>query len=311
MKQILFHIGYHKCGSTLLQRQLFKRHPQIKYVSRRHYAHEILNCNALDRDYTIFDRHIENTFLNNIVFSCEEFLGNFHNGGLNGNFTKLFLTELVDTYPESKFLIVIRNHKDLISSIYGQYIKEGGSLSEKRFLFNNMREFRYRGPGFCFDLFKYARIIEFMLSIVPVENLKVILFEDLVEDYEHVTTDICQFINVEPDVSISQRMENEALSRKGLQIMKFLNLFCEGDVLQGEKMFNLKKQRTNKNARLSRLRYISFLDRVILKKLSSKYKLKKETQQFIDEYFAGDNVILENLLSRQLTSKGYYNNGYE
>ena len=305
IKKVIFHIGYHKCGSTQLQRRFFKTHPEIDYISRDRYALKLINQNAFKRDLSFLSDFVEKSTKKCVVFSCEELSGNFHNGGQNGSFSKLLLAELAAFFPSARFVTVIRAQADLFSSLYSQYIKEGGALPYRRYFDPNLREFKYRGPGFCKEHFEYSHQIQFLYDVAGRDRVKVFLFEDLVFGYSAFIDHLCQFIELGRHPVSDPAIENGALSAPTLRLFRLLNFFLAGDVYQGEKLIFFSKQGLT-NRRLRRLRAAKVFDRFLQKFVRIRLNIDKTFSDEIICFFERDNQKVEILIDRDLRKYGYF-----
>ena len=304
-KNVIFHIGYHKCGSTQLQRRFFRTHPEVDYISRDEYALTLINQNAFKRDLNLLVELVRSSTKSCVVFSCEELSGNFHNGGMNGSFPKLLLAELAQAFPHAKFITVIRAQVDLFRSLYSQYIKEGGSLPYRRYFSPNLREFKYRGPGFCREHFEYSHQIQFLHKIIGKDRINVCLFEDLVSSYSHFTDDLCEFMEVSSHPASDSAIENEALSAPTLRVFRSLNFFFEGDVFQGEKSHYFFNQGLI-NKRLRRLRVAKIFDRYLSYFFKSRLNFDTHFTNEIISFFERDNEKVEFLIDRSIRNYRYF-----
>ena len=124
----LVHIGIHKTGSTFLQYNYF---PAIKSIN---YFHSPLAFTHLLQSGCSLDE--------NLLLSCEGFSGMPWNAlwkdGIQNDFHwinsfKKSICNLHKLIPEANLLIFLRQHGDLLLSMYKQYIQEGGVLKLNEF----------------------------------------------------------------------------------------------------------------------------------------------------------------------------------
>ena len=99
-KKIYFHVGLAKTGSTFVQNNFFPKLKNIKYISTHKYKNciDIIN-NTNYKSYLIsreFDRQLE-----------EE------------------VSKILKHFPQTKIIIVFREHKKWISSQFKRYSKNG------------------------------------------------------------------------------------------------------------------------------------------------------------------------------------------
>src|SRR5687768_14246983 len=121
---VLIHIGYHKTGSTWLQRHLFNTGTGFSTPVNKHVARQkIVEPNALDYDVETTRMFFESAFEVAIehgqvpVISCERICGSPHGGGYD---SKEIADRLFETFPKAKILIVIRQQQAMILSTYNQ-----------------------------------------------------------------------------------------------------------------------------------------------------------------------------------------------
>lgn len=141
---LLVHVGYHKTGSTWLQEGLFQngrygfktvdgRHPanfgwKFIYGGRRGLRSIFdFDIEAVRHEYTSLIKDTQE----HIVISNEAFVGHMFNGGI---LAREHAVNLADTFPDAKILIVTRRQKDLIRSIYSDFLEGGGACSLQQFL---------------------------------------------------------------------------------------------------------------------------------------------------------------------------------
>lgn len=111
-----FHIGFPKTGSTYLQKSIF---PQFKDTS------------FFGRSMNIKKNIDKYNFQKNILISDESIGG----GAFEGNWAEQFyenMLKLKNMYPNGAIILCVREQTDLISSIYNQYIQQGGTYSFKK-----------------------------------------------------------------------------------------------------------------------------------------------------------------------------------
>ncbi len=124
------------------------------------------------------------------VLSHERLSGYPATGGFD---SKIIADRLYTTFPEAAILIVIREQTSMISSMYSQYITDGGDLSIYDFL-NPPEEDMRRVPGFSFDFYKFDWLVKYYCKLFGRENILVLPYELLVherERYIRMLADFC------------------------------------------------------------------------------------------------------------------------
>lgn len=141
---ILVHVGYPKCGSTWLQDELFER-PGTGFVSLIPHRDILqLLLKLVDVDPFFFDPAPTKALLEERMKTCVEsglvpVLS--HEGLLSSawdrpNFKgKEICDRLAAVLPNAKILIIIREQSDIILSYYRHFVRNGGWLTLKQFLY--------------------------------------------------------------------------------------------------------------------------------------------------------------------------------
>jgi len=128
----LFHIGYHKTGTTFLQKEVFEAYNILHRVPQREIFWNIIFPNTLNYDKANSSEFISEAIVQAKhtgalpVFSNERLSGGHHTGGHDA-------VELADRIkmcaPNARILIFVREQKSLLLSLYAQYVKGMGCLS--------------------------------------------------------------------------------------------------------------------------------------------------------------------------------------
>jgi len=212
----LIHIGYHKTGTTWLQRFLFDN-PDAGFwgaFKRDKKSLELLvYTNSLDFDANECKRYfyqlIRNAIANSLVpvLSQERLSGSPHSGGYD---SKEIANRLAGVFPEGKVLIVIREQTSMILSTYSQYVNKGGPCPLTNYL-QRPSQGRGKAPLFNFDHFKYHRLIGYYINLFGKANVLVLPFELLKDKPQDFVSQIVGFSGVKPE---SKTIENLPFSSK-------------------------------------------------------------------------------------------------
>jgi hypothetical protein len=212
---ILVHIGYHKTGSTYLQDHFFK--PENGFTtdigeSRTRIVRDLVypdnfkfdpaGCRAFYEPYIQAATSQDLSF----VLSHERLSGYPPSGGYD---RMLIAQRLAETFPGSRVLIIIREQKSLIRSLYSQFITDGGDLSLARFLESPEPQLG-RMPGFRSEVYEFDLLISYYQGLFGRERVLVLPFEMMVQDIGEFLNRISVFSgkpgpSVIPDVVTNRR----------------------------------------------------------------------------------------------------------
>lgn len=185
-KQVYLHIGFHKTASTYFQKKIWSKLEGIQYINwavdfnenYHKFVHE--NPVVFDKKYfqSFFDEKLNGA--NKVLISEEKLSGQPSYRYLNN---QSILIKLNQVFPNAKYLVFIRNQFDLSLSLYKQFIKEGGWTSlEDYFGFENdnfTEDWMVLKENFNLSMLRFDKYFEYILTMIPKENLKVFQFEDL------------------------------------------------------------------------------------------------------------------------------------
>ena len=114
--------------------------------------------------------------------------------------SQLIADRLHRMVPRARVLIVIREQKSFLRSMYSQYVTDGGDLPLSRFL-NPPEPHLNRVPGWDFDFLAYHRLIGYYRKLFGPERVLVLPFELLTREPRRFITDILRFCGRRPQTS--------------------------------------------------------------------------------------------------------------
>ncbi|OUU23105.1 MAG: hypothetical protein CBB97_13885 [Candidatus Endolissoclinum sp. TMED37] len=150
----------------------------------------------ISNENLICDIKLRDNWMNQITLNCEK---------------------IKDFFPHAKIILVIRNQIDMIESFYREELTIGTQLS-----FNEY--FEYLKKYYLFDIFKYSKVIQMYFDCFGKNNVKVILFDDLVKKsvlYEFENFLKCSF----DESNVKFLKTNNSLSNNSLLLIKFISKF--------------------------------------------------------------------------------------
>lgn len=311
MMRPLLHIGYHKTGTTWLQRSLFARR-DLGFVALEEHAdiHErIVLPHPLDFDAAACRAHFQPRFKEIAdqgkipVLSAERLCGNPHSGGYD---SKEIADRLAAVVPEGRVLIVLREQRSIILSTYKQYVRAGGTAPIRQYLFPPERG-RSRVPMFDFEHFKYHRLIAYYQRLFGRENVLVLPFETFRQAPREFAARILSFAGVRCDEAILDTLpfgekENEGLSGFAVALKRRLNPLVQRDRLNPQVWFPLRK------AEHFLKRYVGAVDAWVPGSLSR--ALERRLRAVVCEA-VGDRYKESNARTSQLTGLPLADLGYD
>jgi hypothetical protein len=174
--QPLLHIGYHKTGTTWLQRHIFG-HSGAGF-SQMPGAQRLIAVNAFD----FRPRRIRNQMKRRIgqaqaqglvpVLSSERLSGEPHFGGYD---SEAIADRLATVFPNARILVVVREQTSMFLSIYKEYIRRGGAASLRQYLATPRDG--YWLPQFRFEFLEYHRLIGYYQDLFGAERVMVLPYE--------------------------------------------------------------------------------------------------------------------------------------
>ena len=227
----IFHIGYHRTGTTYFQQVVYPSVDNAVMLARRIVRQALIAPRALD-----FDPHSAREALIEAAggrqfIACEENLsGYIHNGGLGGLVARESANRIHACFPEARIVIFIRSQPAIVLASYAQYVRGGGTYNLKEYVFGQTsvpgaQKHWYKSPVFSLDHFRYGPLIEYYRSLFGVDRVHVKLFELFSRDTTDFLRDYASEMRLELDVSrISTVRVNSSLPPRSLAILRRLNL---------------------------------------------------------------------------------------
>jgi hypothetical protein len=241
MKQVVIHIGYHKTGTSWLQKEVFPtvsnawqpyNYQEIsdRFVHASSYsfdASEILR-EARERAPSGADSKI-------LLLSNERLSGSPHSGGFDQRY---IARRLKDTFPDAKIVIGIREQLSCIESCYKEYVRGGGIASLEQYIHPPRPEhFPYFNP----DFFKYYRLVSQYINMFGKDNVLVLPIEILKSSPKSYLSKLGNFsdLNVEAD-QIKLDPVRVSLSPLGTEVKRIVNRFTMRNSLNPFPLFRIR-----------------------------------------------------------------------
>tara|TARA_B100000900_G_C20586468_1_gene719806 strand:+ start:1302 stop:2348 length:1047 start_codon:yes stop_codon:yes gene_type:complete len=232
MRRVLdfVHVGDYKTGTTWLQNTVFPFHPEIQYLgdpmlsfNQEKVLRELVDIRDLDFEPVKLHTQFKESFARDdkkIVGISREALS--QSNFITGENAKRNAERIRLVFGEVKVVYTIRSQQTMLTSIYSEYLKSGGTRS-----FNDW----FLDPIECkgiIERLKYDKNIKMYHDIFGKENVIVLLFEELVSDKKCFLEKLLSFIGCSNSQYVFQEMDNKintSLTSYGATASKFLNKF--------------------------------------------------------------------------------------
>jgi len=246
---VLVHVGYHRTGTTWLQRQLFRNARAglgLPLSKGTEIPPALVLPHPLDFDPASSRAALHPPLLRTQesglmpVLSSERLVGPPHAGGYD---SKEMADRVKAVLPTARILIGIREQCSVIASTYKNYVKAGGPASLHDYLYP--RERRRSVPRFDFKHFEYDRLIGYYQGLFGPERVLVVPFERLTSDGPSLVADIIRFAGATPSDGLLEELpyetpRNESLDGVAIAAKRHLNLLFSSQALNPRPVLPLK-----------------------------------------------------------------------
>lgn len=235
MTEPVIHIGYHKTGTTWLQRRLFAS-AELGYRRIRLTQDGVDLYRVHDFDFDAarcradMAAKIERCEREGVipVISMMRLSGNPHSGGYD---SRSLADRIAEVFPNARVLVVIREQRSMILSTYAQYVKMGGPCSLSTYL---LAPDDSRRPGFRFEQFRYDRLVAHYQRRFGKERLLVETYERFRDAPQPFAERVAAFAGGKaPPPEAEEEVLNRSLGPLALSLLRWLNPFVNPDSLNG------------------------------------------------------------------------------
>jgi hypothetical protein len=304
---MLIHIGYHKTGTSFLQRYMFFRHPPSEFFapwtvrSGEAVQHFILTNPARFDAAAIreeFQSSISKDKKNLVpVISQQDFCGN----PIYGRYYGFEVADrLHKAFPAAKILITIREQKSILRSLYGQYIRQDGEWPIETFLGTGKEP-----PGFApicrLDHFEYDLLVEYYVQQFGSNQVLVLPYEMLSDNPIEFQQAIHDFAGTGATASGEFERELPGFGAYSLKVMRRLNKVIRqppdwnGDWSRNPVLFRAK------------IKVCQTIDAILPRSWHrpEHARLTDFIEKRTTGYYRASNARLQNLTKYDLASYGY------
>ena len=284
----VFHTGFHKTGTTYLQRRVWPACTTHKYVDDTDIKELLLAPYAFHFDASAVREQVTNLYGLNFIFSNEELSANPRLGGFNGFALEASYRRIHAAFPEARIVVFLRKQTDILSSLYLQYVKMGGTKTVDCFFHNNKMN-RSLNPGLSLEYYEFDRMLDFIVPLFETEHVVVMKQSDLFKDLKGSLRCFRDRLNLDFQLgSDVVKNENVAMKKWSLSLSRRLNFFTR-DLVNSEKRYLLHIPGAY---RLNRY-IISRLDRIpVNRKITAEDLLGSERVDFLEHYYQKSNKRL-------------------
>ena len=289
----IIHIGANKSASTSIQKCLFSKLSTYDYIGENSNSYDWQKNNIVsiirDDDYFYLGQGVQNNlkeYINSlskpVIFSSEDLI--------SCHMPSLCAKRMYELLPSSKILFVIRNQYTAIYSYYlnhGSYLRDAPNPHYRKFVefdqwFKYYTKIQKSGPIFSFN---YNDIINIYESYFGSENIKILMYEDLIVNPDSFYTDL--------SLILGQKKEK----------LESLMLGCrERRGSSGKLNFLIRKYSFNYHHSDSSI--YKFLESCCAK-LKLHFSLSKTEMNIIKEQYSNGNKLLQEKYKLDLNGYGY------
>jgi len=292
--KLVFHIGFHKTGTSYLQNLFFPMHPEIQLISNSvsPWDDPFLQYLIKTDDNNFDPVQLKMLLRNQIekfherdpsvyIVSAERLSGHPASGGYD---RQRIAYRIHECFPESRIICVVRNQTDMIYSLWRQMLVEGYCGKLNSFL----KQSHWKTIGFGLNYLEYDHLICTYYKLFGEKRVCVLCYELMKKDLLKFLDTICDFLNLEYRGVAAESIIYKSIPIWGAPILRFINHFRKTE-LNPFPIFNIG---TN----------IPKGCIYILKKLNFGVgKMDKKLQDLIREYYQSSNLRLLSMVDRDLT----------
>lgn len=215
------HVGYHKTASTWLQVCVFPKLAGMRYGDR--LLRRLVADLATAPDGAFFAAglrgmlgQLERLPGGPLLLSDEGLSGSLWNGDGIGprNAERLHLV-----LPRARILIVVRRQDEMLRSIHGQYVNEGGTRALRDFV----EGVGVEGSRFSLRHLEYDQLVGRYVELFGRDRVWVAPYEYLRAKRDRFLNGLCEFLGTELTAGVSHAWQNRSLSKSALWLLRSWN----------------------------------------------------------------------------------------
>jgi hypothetical protein len=228
------------------------------------------------------------------VISDERLSGSPHAGGHD---SAALAERLGASFPQARVLLVVREQRRAILSMYHQYVRDGGGASLGRYLAPRNP---YEIPGFRWEHYEYHHLVDLYRRLFG-DRLLVLAYEELARDPLAFAERICRHAGVEPPEVAPEGVRYAALSPATLVLKRPFNRLFVRNTLSPAAPFYVK----NHEHRFERVERLvpAFLSRHLRRRWRA--EVEERVAVHAGERYAASNRATAALTGIDLAALGY------
>jgi hypothetical protein len=277
------HIGVPKAGSTYLQKYLELR-PEIyhNWMDLADYPlHHIIDEEITEKGKNTI-RVFSQESLSTPLVALDRIKLTPQTEKIKGARYDVAL-KLKSMFPDAEILLVLRNYKEIIPSIYSELLVMGLTLDKDQFL----KKFGV----FILELYHYEHIIQIYEEVFGKEKLTIIPFEMLKEDSDNFQKFLADYFRIDHHNVIIDR-ENKGISDHMVLHVRYRNIIRAVilPLLPAKYRFTFSEYWRNKNIQLKNKKWslksegIDFNNVAGFEELMKKFKDKNSQVPFLESF---------------------------
>lgn len=289
MKPII-HIGYSKTATTWFRNKFYPHVQNANLIKRNSINENIVRTELInfEKQDVLNKLNIPNDS-KQLILCSETLIGHISIAINNEKYATENAIKLKELFGNPNIVIFIRNHQEIITSAYIQYIKNGGNFSINKFLYSDE-------DLFTFKHLEFDKKIEHYIDVMGKDNVHVFLYEDFLNNKHQFLNEFVQRFSLDVDFEkidlneLNSRINNLFLKRiancftKPNKNMKFKVRFFHIPFLSGFVDLYIRK---TKNTFLSG------------KEASSENVLGEKNISFIKNYYSSTNQNLCKFIDKE------------
>lgn len=225
MHEPFIHIGYHKTGSTWLQDEVFAD-PSFGFVQAEprmlvDEAFISVNPFVFEPTTTLFRPLLEQAEAGDLVpvVSHERLSGDPNTGGID---SRDIADRLHATFPTGRVLIVIREQREMLLSVYKSQVRFTTYKIPERWRDRTVRERRTAAP--TLDYFEYHYLVTYYQKLFGPDRVLVLPYELLRKDALDFVSQITKFVGLPSPTSVPKGSVNVSLPAGLLNLNRYVNV---------------------------------------------------------------------------------------